>query len=435
MRRLSVLSSLPRREESVLFFKLSNEEGKKNIIMKKQWVGLEEARKLTERCLSLMPPEALPLHECVQRVAAEDVYAKIDSPSLTASLKDGYAVYSADVASAGEETPVHLPLTGVVAAGAASRSVLEKGETIRILTGAPLPEGAQAVVAQEFTRESGNKITFFADAEPGRNVLRKGEDVKKGEQIVSKGQILTAGHAGLLAAAGLESILVHRLPKVAIAATGDEIIAPGEPFRPGAIFASNLVTLASFLRFRKINVVTKIIKDHPDHISEAISTLLNESDVLLTIGGAWEGDKDYTLRVLQELGWEVHYHRVRIGPGKAVFFGVLHGKPVFCLPGGPPSNEMAFLQIALPAILAMSGDHSPSLAVTQAVLTEEVKGQKDWTQFFYAKLLEKEGEQYVTPLVSPSRLKNMAGANALIKISEGEEVLRQGARIMVQLLV
>jgi len=403
--------------------------------MEKRWVGLEEALKLTGEHLTLMPPEVLPLHECARRIAAEDVYAKINSPSLTASLKDGYAVYSSDVASASEETPVDLLLVGTITAGETPDSPLEKGQTIRILTGAPLPEGAEAVVSQEFTREDNHKITFFADAAPGRNVLKKGTDVSEGEQIVYKGEILTAGHAGLLAAAGLESILVYRLPKVAIIATGDEIIAPGEPFRSGAIFASNLVTLSAFLRFCKIDVVTKIIKDRPDQIRQAISALLAESDVLLTIGGAWDGDKDYSLRVLQELGWEAYYHRVRIGPGKAVSFGVLSNKPVFCLPGGPPSNEMAFLQIAYPAILAMSGDRTGALATTQAILTEEVRGQKDWTQFIYADLREKEGEQYVTPLISASRLKSMAKARALIKIPEGEEVLPQGEKISVQVLI
>jgi molybdopterin molybdotransferase len=403
--------------------------------MEKQWVSFEEALKLTEKYLTLMPPEVLPLHECAQRIAAEDVYAKINSPSLTASLKDGYAVHSSDVASASEKTPVDLLLAGTVAAGETPGSVLEKGRTIRILTGAPLPEGAEAVVSQEFTREDDQKITFFADAEPGRNVLPKGTDVTEGEQIVHQGETLTAGHAGLLAAAGLESILVRRLPRVAIIATGDEIIAPGEPFRSGAIFASNLITLSAFLRFRNINVVTKIIKDRPDQIKVAISALLGESDVLLTIGGAWEGDKDYTLQVLQGLGWKAYYHRVRIGPGKAVSFGILQDKPVFCLPGGPPSNEMAFLQLAFPAVLAMSGDRSAALTTTQAVLTEEVRGQLDWTQFIYAELREKDGEQYVTPLVASSRLKSMARARALIKIPEGEEVLPQGKKISIQLLV
>ena len=403
--------------------------------MEKRWVGLEEALKLTEKHLTLMPPEALPLHECARRIAAEDVYAKINSPSLTASLKDGYAVYSSDVATACEKTPVDLLLAGTVTAGETPGFSLERGQAIRILTGAPLPEGAEAVVSQEFTKAHDHKIIFFADAAPGRNVLKKGTDVGKDEQIVYKGQILTAGHAGLLAAAGLESILVHRLPKVAIVATGDEIIAPGEPFRSGAIFASNLVTLSAFLRFYKIEVVTRIIKDRPDQIRQAISALLAESDVLLTIGGAWEGDKDYALRVLEELGWEAYYHRVRMGPGKAVSFGMLKNKPVFCLPGGPPSNEMAFLQIAFPAILAMAGTRTAALATTRAILTEEVRGQKEWTQFIYADLLEKEDEQYVTPLVSASRLKNMAGARALIKIPEGEQVLPRGEKISVQILI
>ncbi len=403
--------------------------------MEKQWLGLVEALELTLNKVPMMPTEVLPVHECVQRVAADDIYSKINSPSLTASLKDGYAICSEDVAQASEDQPVILPIVGTVSAGEKSSCRLEKGQAFRILTGAPLPEGAEAVVSQEFTRESGDRIVILADSEPGRNVLARGTDVMEGEQIVRRGEILRAGHAGLIAAAGIDAVKVYKLPRVAIIATGDEILAPGEPFRSGALFASNLVTLSGFLRFRGVDVVMKVIKDEPDQIRATVDALLRECDALLTIGGAWEGDKDYSLGVLDELGWEPHYHRVRIGPGKAVAFGLLKGKPVFCLPGGPPSNEMAFLQIAFPAILAMSGYPPAPLSTVRAVLQEEVGGQKSWTQFIYAKLAEVYGKLTVTPLASKSRLKNMAGATAIIRIPEGERVLLKDSWIDVQVLV
>jgi molybdopterin molybdotransferase len=403
--------------------------------MEKQWLGLVEALELTLKSIPLMPTETLPLHECVQRVAAENLSSRINSPSLTASLKDGYAVYSEDVAAASEEQPAILPIVGTVAAGEKSTLHLRKGQAIRILTGAPLPEGAEAVISQEFTKENGEQLTVFADAEPGRNVLVRGTDVAEGEQIVQRGEVLRAGHAGLIAAAGLEAVKVYKLPKVAIIATGDEILAPGEAFRSGAIFASNLITLSGFLRSRQIEVVMKVIKDQPDQIRRSVAELLRECDALLTIGGAWEGDKDYSLGVLDGLGWKPFYHRVRIGPGKAVAFGLLENKPVFCLPGGPPSNEMAFLQIAFPALLAMSGYPSTPLATVKAILQEEVGGQKNWTQFIYAQLREQDGKLTVSPLVSKSRLKNMAEATALIKIPEGECALLKDSWIDVQLLV
>lgn len=403
--------------------------------MEKQWLGLVEALELTLKRIPVMPTESLPMHECVQRVAAEDIYSKINSPSLTASLKDGYAVYSEDIASASEKHPVSLPIVGTVSAGEKSTFTLKKGQAIRILTGAPMPEGAEAVVSQEFTRENGDEVIVLADSEPGRNVLVRGTDVEEGEQIVHRGEILSAGHAGLIAAAGMEAVRVYKLPKVAIIATGDEIIAPGEPFRSGAIFASNLITLSGFLRFRQIDVVMKVIKDQPEQIRGTVAELLRECDAILTIGGAWEGDKDYSLGVLDELGWEPLYHRVRIGPGKAVAFGLLENKPVFCLPGGPPSNEMAFLQIAFPALLAMSGYPPAPLTTVKAILTEEVGGQKSWTQFIYAQLQKQDGNLYVSPLQTKSRLKNMAGATALIKIPEGERFLSKDSWIDVQLLV
>jgi molybdopterin molybdotransferase len=174
--------------------------------MEKQWLGLVEALELTLNKIPMMPTEVLPVHACVQRVAAEDIYSKINSPSLTASLKDGYAVFSEDVAFASEEQPVVLPVIGTVAAGAKSVLRLGKGQAIRILTGAPLPEGAEAVVAQEFTREDGNRVLIMADAEPGRNILAQGTDVTEGEQIVRRGDVLRAGHTGLIAAAGIDAV-------------------------------------------------------------------------------------------------------------------------------------------------------------------------------------------------------------------------------------
>jgi molybdopterin molybdotransferase len=410
-------------------------EGKQDTNMRRQWLGLTEALDRTLNKIPIMPAETLPVHECVQRVAAEDMYSKINSPSLTASLKDGYAVDSTDVARASNEHPVTLPVIGTVSAGEKPNCRLGKGQAIRILTGAPLPDGASAVVSQEFTKDQGNEVIIEADAEPGRNILVQGTDVKEGEQVVRRGEVLRAGHTGLIAAAGIDAVQVYRLPRVAIIATGDEILAPGEPFRSGALFASNLVTLSAFLRFRGIEVIMKVIEDQPDQIRDMVDTLLRDCDVILTIGGAWEGDRDYSLGVLDELGWEPHYHRVRIGPGKAVAFGLLQGKPIFCLPGGPPSNEMAFLQIALPAILAMSGYPPEPLGTVKALLTEEVGGQKNWTQFIYAKLAEINGNLTVSPLVSKSRLKNMADATAIIKIPEGIQVLLKDSRIDVQILV
>jgi len=178
----------------------------------------------------------------------------------------------------------------------------------------------------------------------------------------------------------------------------------------------------------------EIVGDRSEHLTEKISTLLEGADVLLTSGGAWKSERDLTVKVLQELGGEVVFHRIRMGPGKAVALLLLNGKTMFCLPGGPPSNEMAFLQIALPGLLWLTGKPPVPFEYRTATLTKTVRGQKDWTQFHYATIKQRDGQWFVSPLEKRSRLQCQAKANALIKVPEGIERLDKNEQISVQAL-
>jgi len=177
---------------------------------------------------------------------------------------------------------------------------------------------------------------------------------------------LTPALTGLLAAGGLEQVKVYPSPRVAVVATGDEVIAPGHPLQPGQLYASNIVTLYSWLHHFGMSGETAVVRDRPDELEMTFQKLLSRNDALLTSGGAWKSERDLTTRVLDEMGWEMFFHRVRIGPGKAVALGILDGKPIFCLPGGPPSNEMAFLQIALPGLLQMAGRPHNTLPIERS---------------------------------------------------------------------
>ena len=397
-------------------------------------IGFEEALSLTLGRLSPLEALEIPVDEACGLVAAGDCRAVVDCPSVTTSLKDGYAVISADVTGASKDHPIRLRLAGMIGAGGESDLMVIPGVAVKVMTGAGIPKGADAVVAAEFTREEKGVVLFHRGAAPEKNIFTRGSDVARGSGIAVKGNILAPAMTGLLAAGGIHTVRVYPRPRVGIISTGDEVVAPGRPLKPGQLYASNLVTLLSWLRHFRMEAEAEVVPDQEDRIRNAIAGMLKRVDVLLTSGGAWKSERDMTTRILTEMGGDVVFHRVRLGPGKAVALILAAEKVVFCLPGGPPSNEMAFLQIALPGLLHMAGRQPIPFGFRQARLTAPVGGDITWTQFFQARLEEKGGQWLAHPLKMKSRLQSQAAADALIKVPEGMERIDQGVEIPVQVL-
>ena len=397
-------------------------------------IGLREALSLTLDAIGTLKPVPVPVHEGCGLVASEGLTAVVDCPSATSSMRDGYAVISADIEKASRVNGIPLMVSGTLAAGDPTEKTVQPGETIQVLTGAVIPKGADAVVSVEFTELQGDRVVCYRDAPPGCNLLFQGSDVAVEDLIVNRGQLLTPALTGLLAAGGLDRVMVFPSPRVAVVATGDEVIAPGHPIKPGQLYASNIVTLYSWLRHFGMPGETAVVRDDPHELEKTFQDLLSKNDVLLTSGGAWKSDRDLTTKILDAMGWEMFFHRVRIGPGKAVALGVLNGKPIFCLPGGPPSNEMAFLQIALPGLLQMAGKSPVPFSFRKVRLAEEVSGDVTWTQFFQATLEKREGEWWAIPHRMKSRIQSQARAQALIRIPEGVESVAPGNIIEVQIL-
>ena len=398
-------------------------------------VGLDEALALTLERLAPLGTEEVGLVESVDRVVAEDLIARVDSPSVDASLKDGYALCSSDVASV-TQGPVKLKVIGNAAAGGQQDLKLTPGTTIRILTGAKIPAGADAVLSEEFVKSDNGFILAGNTAEPGRNILARGSDVALGECIAGHGRRLTPGMVGLLAAAGFSRVPVYRSPKVSIIATGDEVVAPGRPLPEGKLYASNITTLAAWCRRYMIQTALKIVPDDPDAIGAALEAALGGTDAVITSGGAWTGDRDMVARILEQMGWQQIYHRIRIGPGKAVGFGLLYGKPVFILPGGPPSNLMGFLQIALPGLLTLGGHQPAGLPLRSVKLATDLRGRyADWTQFIYGEIEDRGDGPVFHSLANKSRLQSMAEATAIVSIPEGEVHLPAGSIVPAQSLI
>jgi len=401
----------------------------------KTFISFEKALELTLSSVPITGTKSLPLHRLVGRVLSEDVASRVDCPSVDSSLKDGYAVVSNDLKEASREHLVALKVTGRMTAGGPSTLATAKGQAIEITTGAPIPEGADAVLSAEFCRRRDDEIHCFNTADPGRNIYRKGADIQAGQSVASKGEMLSPALVGLLASAGLEKVPVYKSARVAVIATGDEVVAPGEPLQVGKLYASNMVEICAWLSLFGLSFRTELVPDRKEEIESAILRHMPHVDAFVTSGGAWGSERDLIIRVLEDLSWQGIYHRVKMGPGKAVGFGLLQKKPFFCLPGGPPSNEMAFLQIALPGLLAMEGYHHPIFPFVAARLTETVRGDKDWTQFVHARIEKGDDVLMVHPAKQESRLQSMARKEALIVIPEGCEALSQGEEIEIQLLI
>ncbi|MEN6319836.1 MAG: molybdopterin molybdotransferase MoeA [Syntrophaceae bacterium] len=401
------------------------------------YIGYQEAFDIVGANVLAVGEEVLSLDKCVCRVAAADLVATVSYPSVDVSLKDGFAVKSTDVVFADRRKPVCLKVAGSVFAGFKYEGHMDDGGAVKVCSGSPIPDGADAVVSGEFCEEVlPGEVFIKADAGPGRNILRAGAEVEAGSAIIRKGERLLPGCLGLAAAAGISQVRVYRWPRVAIISIGDEVVSPGEKLHIGQLYASNLVTMEAWLASFGISCVTSVVIDNEDSIKQELQKHLPKVDAILTSGGAWGSERDLVIGALNKLEWQKLFHYVRMGPGKGIAFGLWENVPVFCLPGGPSSNEMAFLQLALPALLRMGGETRHPLQTVPARLTEDVKSRhKAWTEFKDAVVTLDGGGNYTVALYkNKSRLQAIASANGLICIPEGKEYLLSGDVVSIQLL-
>jgi molybdopterin molybdotransferase len=392
-------------------------------------IGFKRASDLAAEYISPLGTEYVSASDLVGRVCAQDVIALIDHPSSDSSLKDGYAVVSDDVAAASVSSPVRLNIVGMVGAGDECKAVVGPGTTVRVLSGSPIPSGAEAVLAEEFVRVAPGQIEALACAEPGRNILLKGEEIRNGEPLAHTGQVFTPSKVSLVVAGGLNTVSVFRRPIVGLLATGNEVLLPGRVPETGKLFASNLALQQAWLHSRSLETTIRRAGDSLEELAATVESMLSNCDILLTSGGAWKGDRDLIVKALDMLGWDRVFHRVRIGPGKAVAMGFLENKPIFCLPGGPPSNEIAFLMLAFPAVLRLGGSREFPYPRLTGTLAEEVGGQDDWTQVVHCRAERRGSEIHLMPLQIKQRLRTMARADGLVLVLEGVESIPAGSSV------
>ncbi len=415
-------------------------------------LSVEEAQ---EQVLSAFEPlgtERVPILQATGRVLTEDVYADTDIPPHANSSMDGYAVRAADTASAGSQSPARLRVIGDLPAGYAPEQEVAPGTTIRIMTGAPLPPGADAVVKVEDTDSDDEQVRIFAAVKPGNYVRPAGEDVRDGSLVLGRGTRLRPQEVGMLAALGREEVSVGRKPRVAILATGDELVAINEPLTPGKIRNTNSYSnAAQVIKHGGEPILLGIARDTVEELTAKIQAGLEQDvDLFLTSGGVSVGDFDLVKDVLAAEG-EMNFWRVRMKPGKPLAFGHIgpsplrqrsgqassgRSVPVLGLPGNPVSVMVSFEMFVRPALLTMQGMTEWQRPTVEATLMDEIPHKDARRHFVRVQLRWEEGEYhaYLTGAQGSGILSSMLKANGLAIIPEDWDHAPAGARVRAMML-
>lgn len=394
--------------------------------------GVISVREALDQVLSRVRPgsaELVPIDLAAGRVLAADVRAGIPLPPFTNSQMDGYAVRSEDLVAADPDRPVTLRVIATAAAGRPAGATVVRGAAVRIMTGAPLPPGADAVVRQEDTGRSGDSVEVRVAPRPGEFVRPVGEDVPAGETILSRGRVLGAADVGLLAAVGRAIVPVAVPPRVAILSTGDEVVPPGEPLPPGCVYNSNAWALAAACReVGAAPVVLPIARDDRRTLRESIERAAS-FDVALSIGGVSVGDFDHVKEVLAEVGLERVFWRVAQKPGKPLVFAEREERLFFGLPGNPVSALVCFDLYVAPALRLRLGATAPFPSCEEVVMEADVATSRDLTEFVRCTLGSSAGRLVARPTASQSSgaLRSLARADALVVSPPGPGRLPAGA--------
>ncbi len=407
-------------------------------------ISVEEAQ---QRVLSYFHPlesEDVPLLEAVGRVLAADAVSPIAVPPHDNTAMDGYAVIAADTAGATQAQPRQLRVIFDLAAGHTTHKHVLPGTAIRIMTGAPMPAGADAVVPFEETDESSQpagqtrtSINVHKEAKVRANIRNTGEDIRQGEVVLSKGTVLRPAEIGVLASIGMAKATLVRRPLVAILATGDELAEPGEHLSSGHIYNSNNYSVAAAVqRAGGIPLVLGIARDNLQDITAKIhSALDSKADFLLTSAGVSVGEFDLVKKVLAAEG-KISFWRVRMKPGKPLAFGRIHSMPHLGLPGNPVSSLVSFELLARPAVLLMQGKtllHRPQI---EAIFDDELPSKDNRRHYLRVVVERKDGvyHAHLTGEQGSGILTSMARANGLAVISEDATSAKRGERLRVIML-
>jgi len=357
-------------------------------------IPVAEARRRILGAFSVLPAEVVALPDALGRILAEDVHARLTQPPFAASAMDGYAVRAADVT----QLPARLKVVGYAPAGGAYAGRLEPGQAVRIFTGGPLPEGADAIVIQENTEATGDEVLVKEGAPAGRYVRPAGLDFKLGERGLAAGKRLNDRDIGLAAAMDHAWLRVRRRPRVAVLATGDEIVLPGEARRPQQIVSSNGLALGAFLRAAGAEPLDLGIAPDNRAALQRLAAGAAGADLLLTTGGASVGDRDLVQSALGAQGMQVDFWKIAMRPGKPVMFGRVGATPVLGLPGNPVSTLVCAAVFVRPALAVMLGESAPAAEPETALAGRDMAENDSREDYMRAQLSrDADGKLVATP--------------------------------------
>lgn len=386
--------------------------------------------------LAPLPPRRLPLEDLLGRAAAEDLVSSATVPPFTNSAMDGYAVRAADLALATPDHPVRLRVLGDLAAGGVPVRPVGPGEALRIMTGAPLPEGADSVVPVEDTTRGGDWMETAKPLQPGIHIRLAGEDLRPGQCLVAAGQALRPGDLGVLAAAGIGSALVHPRVRVAVLTTGDELVDVSEEPGPGRIRDANIhAVCAQVAACGAVPVPFPRVPDDRDTLRGALRQAL-EADVVLTTGGISVGDYDFMKALLEELGGERVFWKVAQKPGGPLGFWRFGGRPVFGIPGNPVAAMLMVEEYVRPALRRLMGFAKLHRPVAEARLEDGWTGRTDQRTTFLRVVARREADGFHARTTGPQGsaiLSSMLTANALAVIPEGVARVEPGGAVQLHL--
>jgi molybdenum cofactor synthesis domain-containing protein len=378
------------------------------------------------------------LLEAYNRVLNEDIVSTLDIPPFNRSTVDGYAVKAEDTFGADENQPAILKVSGAVNIGEQPKVVLAKGEAFEIVTGAPIPEGADSAVMVEDTAREGDELRVFSGVNVNENVMKKGSDLKKGALVLRKGQVLGSPEIGVLAALGLTKVKVLKIPIVAVLSTGGEVTEPGKPLPAGKIYDINAYSLSTaVIESGGKPVYFGVVPDDKTALSKTMQTALASSDMVITSGGVSVGPRDYTPQIVDSLGKPgIIVYGISVKPGKPTTVGFVGNKPIFSLPGHPTSALLIFYLLARPLIQRLGGRPVAPMKMIKAFAASRMFSAKGRRTFVMVKLeFDKECRLLAEPVETggSGAITTLAKADGFVEIPENEQFVDVNAEVAVVL--
>jgi len=406
--------------------------------MFRKLVTYNEAKNIISQTLKPKPvgTQEIPLLEAHNRVLAQDVTSTLDIPPFNRSIVDGYAVQAQDTYGAEENQPAKITICGTVNIGEIPQVTVAKGEAAEIVTGAPVPEGADAIVMIEDTNKEGKDLLIYSSVTPNENIQKKGTDIKKGETPLKTGTLLGSREIGVLAALGMAKVKVYKIPIVAVLSTGGEVTEPGRELPPGKIFDINAYTLSTAVWESGGNpLYSGVVPDEKIELRKSLKKALASADMVLTSGGVSVGPKDIIPQTVDSLGNPgVFISGIAVKPGKPATIALIGEKPVFSFPGHPTSALLIFHLLARPVLQVMAGRNPEEKATVKAVAASRMFSAKGRHTFVTVKLKRDLSKKWIAEPVetgASGAITTLAKADGFVEIPENQQFIDADEEVTV----